>query len=349
MTKETRFAIEFEQGFKSNKMVTFWLCTMKYKHLDQITYVARRGESTEEGAVQRLLNTRRVKDIREFILDGGIFSNSVILNWTSDKLFQFQDNQLELELDRDVAQIIDGQHRIEGIKRVLEKNPEFGEIEIPTVFSKKLDTNTCARIFLSINTKQLPVPKSLVYDLYSTAFPDKDYTIDRARDIAEILNQDEDSPYYGWIKFPGANRTAKGIQLSTVINNLKKLVKRDEGEFFKVSIESLEKQVLLLKNYFSIFKVAYGQNWNKNHNPFIFSAGFNAAIELLSTDLLQHCFAKKDFSKEMFESLLQLDKSNLIYQSEVKGLSGESAKEKLRTRLKEFVNKDRRGEEDYKW
>jgi hypothetical protein len=59
--------------------------------------------------------------------------------------------------------------------------------------------------------------------------------------------------------------------------------------------------------------------------------------------------AKKDFSKEMFESLLQLDKSNLIYQSEVKGLSGESAKEKLRTRLKEFVNKDRRGEEDYKW
>ncbi len=88
---------------------------MKCKHLAQITYVARRGDSTEEGAVQRLLNTKRIKNIKEFVLGGGIFSNGVVLNWNSDKLFKFQNNQLEFQLDKNMAQIIDGQHRIEGI------------------------------------------------------------------------------------------------------------------------------------------------------------------------------------------------------------------------------------------
>ncbi|BAP54994.1 hypothetical protein THII_0697 [Thioploca ingrica] len=344
MNTESRFAIEFEQSG-----VRFWLCTVKCKHLAQITYVARRGVSTEEGAVQRLLNTRRIKNIKEFVLGGGIFSNGVVLNWTSDKLFRFQNNQLEFELSEDMAQIIDGQHRIEGIKQALYQKTEVGEIEIPTVFSQKQRTDVCAKIFLNINTEQHPVPKSLVYDLYSIAFPDKDYTVDRAKDIAERLHNDNDSPYYTWIKFPRENRTKGGIQLSTIITNLKKLVKREEGEFAKVQVESLERQVLLLKNYFSVFKSAYGQNWNKVHNPFIFAAGFNAAIELLGTGLLQRCFAKKNFSQEMFESLLQLDKNKLIYQSEVKGLSGEAAKDKIKSKLKEFIDKPSYQEDDYKW
>lgn len=345
MNRETRFAIEFEQdGIK------FWLCTVKCKHLAQITYVARRGISTEEGAVQRLLNPRRIKNIKDFVLEGGILANGVVLHWTSDKLFQFQENQLQFELGKDMAQIIDGQHRIEGIKQALSEKKEVGEIEIPTVFLQKQTTELCAKIFLSINTEQRPVPKSLVYDLYSIAFPDKDYTVDRAKDIAEKLNKDEDSPYREWIKFPTTNRTKGGIQLSTVITNLKKLVKREEGEFAKIKVGTLEKQVLLLKNYFSVFKLAYGQNWHKVHNPFIFAAGFNAAIELLGSDLLQHCFAKKDFSPAMFESLLRLDKSKLIYQSEVKGLSGTAAKDKIKSRLKEFIEKQPNYQEgDYKW
>jgi len=56
--------------------------TMKVKDVVSIYYVAVRGIDQEEGAVQRVLNKRRISDIKEFILSGHTFFNSFILNWT---------------------------------------------------------------------------------------------------------------------------------------------------------------------------------------------------------------------------------------------------------------------------
>ncbi|EDN68195.1 conserved hypothetical protein [Beggiatoa sp. PS] len=352
MTIHTVSAIQFVQSG-----ITFWACTLKYKHLVAITYVATRADSREtplisdeEGAVQRTLNKSRIKHIKEFVLKDGVFPNGVILNWTSDELFQFKDNQLEITLGHRMAQLLDGQHRIAGIKEALKKKPELGEIEIPTVFTKKLDTQHCAQIFLSINTEQKPVPKSLVYDLYAIAFPDRDYTIERATDIAITLNTDENSPYRDYIKFPKARRMVGGIPLSTVVSHLKKLVKRKDGEFEKYQVTELKNQGKLLINYFSVFEQAYAENWGRTTNPFIFAAGFNAALDILRSDLLQMCYAKKDFSKEMFTSLLKLEKNSLIQQSEVKGLSGDAAKEKIKVKLKAFINtRQSHQENDFKF
>lgn len=344
MNIEKTSAIEFEQNG-----ITLWACALKCKHLAQITYVARRGESDETGAVQRLLNKSRIKGIKEFVLEGGMFPNSIILNWTSEKTFSFNaDRQIEFKLGNKMAQIIDGQHRIEGIKEALKEKPEIGEIAVPIIFMKQLDTPQCAKIFLSINTEQRPVPKSLVYDLYGIAFPHRDYVIERARDIAETLNEYPESPYLGYIKFPKARRMTGGIQLSNVTDNLKKFVKQ-EGDFEKVNVETLENQAKLLINYFSVFKDVYGQSWNKTHNPFIFAAGFSAALDILSK-LLPLCFARRSFSKETFASLLKFDRNNLIYQSAVKGLSGEAAKDKIKEHLNALIDKkQKKNETDFEF
>ncbi|MDM8563191.1 DGQHR domain-containing protein, partial [Candidatus Marithioploca araucensis] len=188
MKTEKTFAIEFEQS-----EIRFLSCTLKYKHLVEITYVVTRADSrdhsppSEGAAVQRLLNKRRIKSIKDFVLEGGMFPNGIILNWTSNELFNFNKNKLELAIGDKMAQIIDGQHRIAGIRAALKEMPEIGDIEMPTIFTKKLDTQRCAQIFLSINTEQKPVPKNLVYDLYAIAFPNRDYTIERATDIADRL------------------------------------------------------------------------------------------------------------------------------------------------------------------
>jgi DGQHR domain-containing protein len=283
------------------------------------------------------------------VLKGGMFPNGIILNWTSSELFEFNKNQLELAIGDKMAQVIDGQHRIVGIREALKEKPEIGDIEMPTIFAKELDTSKCAEIFLSINTEQKPVPKSLVYDLYAIAFPKRDYTIERARDIADILNQDAESPYQGYIKYPKTRRMVSGIQLSTVITHLKRFIKKT-GDFEKYKITNLENQVKLLINYFTVFKAAYDQNWYRTINPFIFAAGFNAALDILGNDLLQICYAKKDFSKEMFTSLLKFDKNNLIEQSEIKGLSGEAAKEKIKTKLKALIETQQSPQEnDFKF
>lgn len=206
------------------------------------------------------------------------------------------------------------------------------------------------QIFLSVDSEQKLAPKSLVYDLYAIDFPNRDYTIERAIDIADRLNQYPDSPYQGYIKYPKARRMVSGIQLSTVVSQLKRFVKQKTGEFERYQIANLENQVKLLINYFTVFKAAYGNNWNRTFNPFIFAAGFNAALDILSNDLLPICRAKKDLSKDMFASLLKFDKNNLIEQSEIKGLSGNAAKDKIKTKLEALIETQQIHQEgDYKF
>ena len=54
---------------------------MPVHHLAQISYVAVRGRDEEAGAVQRVLNKRRISSIRDYIREGNTFFNSFILNW----------------------------------------------------------------------------------------------------------------------------------------------------------------------------------------------------------------------------------------------------------------------------
>ena len=59
-----------------------------------------------------------------------------------------------------------------------------------------LDTKEAAKIFININSEQKPVPKSLIFDLYGITDDDKNFAITRSDDIARILNENMDSPYY---------------------------------------------------------------------------------------------------------------------------------------------------------
>ena len=52
---------------------SFYLVSLTAADIVRMSYVARRGESDEEGAVQRLLNPTRISSIRDFVLAGGRF------------------------------------------------------------------------------------------------------------------------------------------------------------------------------------------------------------------------------------------------------------------------------------
>lgn len=327
-----------------------WLCMLKYAEVVKISYVARRGMDDEEGAVQRFLNANRVKSIKDFILSGNIFPNGIILNWVSESdTLTFSEGKLTLPLQERAAQIIDGQHRVEGIKAAFKENPSLGDTQIPALLFKNLSTEECAKIFLSINTEQRPVPKSLVYDLYAVAFKNRDYALERAKDLAQKLNEDSDSPYHDWIKFPGSGKQKGGIQLSSIIMVLKKLVKKEDGDFEKFKISALDQQYAVLKNYFTVIQHSYGNSWEKLTNPFIFASGFNAAIEVLSNKLLSECHGEKDFSADQFQRLLKIDSKNLIQQSEVKGQSGEAAKDILKKRLESCIVEGTASQKGYKF
>ena len=327
--------------------LTFYLLKMKAVDLVAIGYVAARGESDEAGAVQRILNPRRISSIRDYTLKVGSYPGSMTLNWVNTaQEMVVGDNALTIPIVDRSAQIIDGQHRIEGIREAIESDSKIGDLEIPIAMYRHLGTKECADIFLSINTEQKPVPKSLVYDLYGVA---SDYIVDfeanRAKDIATRLNDEEDSAYYGLVKFPGPDRTRGGIALSTVVSAIKPLV-AEKGIFEQAGIKELELQTKIIMNYFIALKNIYGESWEEKDNAFIYAAGFAGAIEFLKNRLFNYCVRKRSFKSSSITDVLSLGKNDLILQSELKGLGGAKARQKVAGRLLATFSPAEDGTED---
>src|SRR5438105_2092947 len=119
--------VKIEQHQKS-----FYLVSLSAADVVSISYVARRGESEEQGAVQRLLNPARISSIRDFVLAGGVFPTSIVLNWVTDVGGPvIEGSNLILPRKPQSAQIIDGQHRVIGLSSAIEKRASIAGLQLP--------------------------------------------------------------------------------------------------------------------------------------------------------------------------------------------------------------------------
>ena len=193
--------------------------------------------------IQRKVSQKRITEIGDYVKTvDATFPTSIILHINSktrlleDKeLSEFETDYIEknleniIEIDNiifnnntrilnvrsseKIARILDGQHRIEGIRKGFSG---LSEAEIPlfelnvTIFVD-LDIDDQAQVFSVINKAQTKVNNSLVYDLYEYAkspSPQKS-----AHDIVRLLNKIPQSPFHRKIKILG---TAENKELETI-------------------------------------------------------------------------------------------------------------------------------------
>lgn len=303
----------------------FYIVNLPAKVVTDISYVAVRGKDAEEGAVQRLLNPSRISGVKEFALGGGDFPNAMVLNWVSTtNNLNIAENFLSFTVKPRSAQVIDGQHRIAGIEAAIAERSKLAELQLPIVFYEKLSTQQCADIFLSINTEQKPVPRSLVFDLYGVASQSQvDQAVLRARDIAMHLNESTDSPYESEIKGPSTRRRG-GIALSTAVSAIKPLVE-DNGIFEQVDISGLEMQKKVVLNLFCAIRSKYGDHWDDKSNVFLYAAGFSAALRFLQLKLIPYCNIQQDYTQTLIANALGFSESGPINQASLKGVGGVDA------------------------
>lgn len=311
---------------KFGKLTVYHL-TMKVKDVIHISYVAIRGKDDEEGAVQRILNRQRISSIKSFVLEGNMFFNTFILNWTNAKIKpKFINGSITVPIIPSAAQVIDGQHRLAGLEEAIKDNDKIGDQEILVTFCIGLTTKDAASIFVNINSEQKPVPKSLIYDLFGEMEDNANHSINRATDIADELNDNENSPYYGAIKFPGKARGVGIIELSAIVTSLKKHLESD-GVFATHKLTNLQNQKLVILNYFSALKFFYDREdlWNNRaKNPFLTNAGFIGAIEHLVSNLITKCAENKSFKVSDFKKLLDIPKGGVLVRADLKNLEGKS-------------------------
>lgn len=305
---------------------SIYLTSLKAKDLTGISYVSIRGIDNDSGAVQRMLNPKRIDGIKDFFINDGDMPSNIIINWASKNEIIFDGNTMKIPDLTSSAQLIDGQHRVAGLKAAIEEDAAIGNTEIPVAIYINLTTQDCANIFLSINTEQKPVPRSLVYDLYQLAGDTLiDPVINRARDIVDFLNDEPSSPYFQQIKKPGSPRRKGGIALSTAVSSIKPLVDK-QGDFEMLKITEFENQKHIILNFFTVIANAYGNVWLDSKNVFLYASGFTGAIEFLRSKILFYCDnSGKNFTKENISSVMNFESYSLLFQEDVKGLQGKAA------------------------
>lgn len=347
ITQRTLQAIKTKFG-----KIEFYTQSMKIKDVLYIYYVAVRGQNTEEGAIQRVLNRSRINSVKDFVLKGNMFLNTFILNWTDKNYFpEYKNKEIIIPLIQSAAQVIDGQHRLAGLQEAVKEIEEIGEKEILVSLTIGLSTKEAALIFLNINSEQRPVPKSLIFDLYGEVEDDLDHAINRATDIAAELNENPESPYYGAIKYPGKPRGVGVIDLSSVISSLKKHLEKD-GAFPYFNLQNLNNQKLVILNYFNALKSFYDTKnvWeSKTANPFMTSAGFIGAIDALANTFLPRCADKKDFTENRFKEFLGLDKVGIILRDDIKQIEGRTRRKWIKEHLESNITTSLPDEEQYKF
>lgn len=310
---------------------SFKLTSIPAGLLTRISYAAVRRKDSEEGAVQRILNSSRISGIKDFALKMGDFPASIVLNWSGSKLLD-KGGVIVIPDEPKLAQIIDGQHRVAGLRAAIEDDRSVEHYEIPVAIYEGLDTPNSARIFISINTEQRPAPKSLVFDLYGVTASDlMDPAALRAGDIVGHLGS-EDQPYFGWIKLPNQDRQRGGVALSTAVSAIKPIVD-SKGVLDQLGASELETQKVIFSNYFNAIRAKYGVKWNDRTNAFIYASGFIGAVEFFKSHMFDYCKGKSSFEEMTIKEAIVLDETSRILQEDVKGLGGTEAANVVRDRL----------------
>jgi len=290
---------------------SFYLARISWRDLISITFADIRRIEKEESDVERVLGIQRplsnsrVREIGAYVntIDA-TFPTSIILaidsfgsedheeqeEKTVQNIFYNKSTRmLEIRRDEYVAKILDGQHRIAGLKALDPKKEPF---DLPVTIFVDADIEQQALIFATINKTQTKVNKSLVYDLYELAknrSPEK-----TCHNIAIVLNHKQDSPFHDKIRILGAadDATRETLTQATFVEALLKYVsdqpmkdrdylKRNPGKKLP-EIDPMKKKQLflydwmrneedakiakLVMNYFLAVQKRWPTAWNANMN-----------------------------------------------------------------------------------
>jgi DNA sulfur modification protein DndB len=169
---------------------TYYSCLMPMSAIPNLFKFTDWAGFTPEDREQRVLNEKRVPDLRDYILDNEddyLFS-SITASYKSDPVYQEIQNggdgslgMLKLKLGDDLI-INDGQHRAAGIAAALKENPTVGEHTISVLLFPYEDKDRVQQMFSDLNRFVQKTSKSLDI-LYDKRDPISAATLDAMEEV----------------------------------------------------------------------------------------------------------------------------------------------------------------------
>lgn len=228
-------------------------------------------DDTNDKGYQRLLNKARAKKLADYIVKGqdsrdAFLPTSVFL--ATHKTIPFDSTTNTIEIDVIAVgpfSVVDGQHRLEGLKMAAEKDDRVLDFDVPVNIA--IDLNKIAQMchFLIVNTTQKSVDKSVeqrIIARLSAALDVEDLPslpkwifntvekgeVDRALKYVDYLNETEGSPWFGMIKMANSASDEATVNQRSFVKAIVKYVLTANNPIATI-IKDLDKERKIFLNY----------------------------------------------------------------------------------------------------
>lgn len=307
---------------------TFYMVSLKASDLVKIVKVIPRSISDE--GIQRDLSSSRVSEIARYSNEtDATFPTAVIVSIKNDNQIIIDDDKHEFIINNCeyIGNVIDGQHRIAG----LIKSGKTDDFELPVVFMFNLTLEEEAYVFSVINSKQMTVTPSLIFDLFGlSSIRSPQRTV---HEIARTLNMREDSPFYRRLRMLGnktKDQTNATLSQGTFVMGILSLIclkseirqrpmlkglelePIDSMPFRKLYILKRDDIILkILLNCFNALRDVYKEYWEEPSNNILWkSTGFGGVVKSLN-ELVFQGLEKKTLTKDFFIDCFQKFRDNI--------------------------------------
>ena len=123
--------------------------------------------TNENSGFQRVLDKTRTKRLADYILEAwkdrdAFLPTSIFLATDKDVFFDDVKNEITFEIEKVCPfNVVDGQHRVEGLIEAARQNPEIENFELVANIAVKLDEVSQMCHFLIVNTTQKSVDRAV--------------------------------------------------------------------------------------------------------------------------------------------------------------------------------------------
>lgn len=266
-------AVPIQQGGRTLYLTAF---TVRDIMRDDL-YRVDRLDVQEETGMQRLLNKTRARSFARDFADADRHNQAFLptsVFWATEGSVSYDEQTKEIFFD-DVEHsgvcpfdVVDGQHRLEGLKEAAGSNERLLDFPISVVIAHKMNEAERMLQFLIVNTKQQPVDQGVaqfitarftqmdgVQDLpYLPSWLEKEVkrgSDDQALQIARKLNNDETSSWRGRIQFADEPKSQRHtITQRSFVAAVKRLVLNPHHPYNDLPLQP-EKRVAVLINYWN--------------------------------------------------------------------------------------------------
>ncbi|MBM7687512.1 hypothetical protein BCR24_07720 [Enterococcus ureilyticus] len=291
---------------------TMYMGVLRAAEIDALSKVNRLSEKDYDEKelridkkIQRDENIKRTNAISEYAeTSDAIFPTPIILSGNS-KLINIDSDSGNMTFKKEAAKqfsIIDGQHRLLGIK----KSKAFNTLNLPVVICLDTEPYQDAMIFITINGNQVKVPMSIIYQLFEI-MPGR--SVEKTcHTLAQSFSEDKASPFFNRIKMLGTKSEKQDFAPLTQSSFITPLLPcfKEKGIFYEYYQQEKDPIIYkILLNYFSSVEKAFPEDWIDKNSLLPKAIGHKALVDLLQRDLFILGKEKGTLNSSFFDEMMQ--------------------------------------------